>query len=630
MRTETISILNGQLNPKTSNGGSTKQLFTVDPASLGFDHLLKQQTADVQSKAGGSMGYRETTTLDREASRPRQSGNDLPRETPSTRDGGASRGDDRADVRKRQDSNVEARGSQQNDSSSRSVKSDHSDKPAERHEGRDHNDCGDGSCSDKPVASTGQVKPTQGKDNTQVSEADNDAVSDHAEVLTSVIADGEQGHEILSDEEAVQVKEGVVDPELESQLLAKNAVNLAHGDKESEQNQNVGDELVASDQVLSTAAQSSLKQGGQDNPADNEVTTEGRNILNAAELAIDDAVTDGEQGDGQVAISGESSPQPDKDDSADKQVDQSQMQAQAQTVAPLSPELDGQAQVAAAEATEPNLQARRATLQAGAVNPSNSSETVKASGQGTQDQSQSESDKQGFEQKFELPISGKLQTKSNPSDVVAVNTPVQERLAALARSLDQSGGEKPDTSNGGKATSLDALKSLGSQRGGESATATTQGTTASRSLGTVQTPLPSTFQGAMQAREWASELGQKLMMMVGSKIQSAQIQLNPRDMGPIDVKVVMQQEQAHVMFSSQVANTREALEQALPRLREMFDQNGVGLADVDVRDQSAEHSQQEGSELAQDGQSWESEDSADDEAAQSEVTLSQGLVDYYA
>ena len=93
----------------------------------------------------------------------------------------------------------------------------------------------------------------------------------------------------------------------------------------------------------------------------------------------------------------------------------------------------------------------------------------------------------------------------------------------------------------------------------------------------------------------------------------------------------MQQEQAHVVFSSQVLQTREALEQALPRLREMFDQNGVDLANVDVRDQDAQQSQQRQSQQAQDGKSWQGEDQADDiETSETEVTLSQGLVDYYA
>ena len=117
--------------------------------------------------------------------------------------------------------------------------------------------------------------------------------------------------------------------------------------------------------------------------------------------------------------------------------------------------------------------------------------------------------------------------------------------------------------------------------------------------------------------------------MVSSKIQSAQIQLNPRDMGPIDIKVSMQQDQANVVFSTQVSQTKEALELALPRLREMFEENGLGLADVDVQQQDANESHQ--GQAQQDGGSLEQSES-DSVETESQVVQqhSVGLVDYYA
>lgn len=133
-------------------------------------------------------------------------------------------------------------------------------------------------------------------------------------------------------------------------------------------------------------------------------------------------------------------------------------------------------------------------------------------------------------------------------------------------------------------------------------------------------------------REWAGELGQRLMMMVSSKLKSAEIHLNPKDLGPVEVRIRMHEDKAHVVFTSQVAQTREALEQSVPRLREMLDQNGVGLGSVDVQDHGARHShhQQEASDgsRGRNGATADGADSGDESDLQPARAV--GLVDYYA
>lgn len=141
-----------------------------------------------------------------------------------------------------------------------------------------------------------------------------------------------------------------------------------------------------------------------------------------------------------------------------------------------------------------------------------------------------------------------------------------------------------------------------------------------------------TMQNHFSRPAWAGELGQRLVMMVGQKIQVAEIRLDPPDLGPMEVKVRMHQDQAHVVFQSQHAAVRDALEQAIPRLREMFDQNGLGLGNVDVQDQTAQQRQGQdqdgGSQLA----GADSLDADGDSAVGDTVTVasSDRLVDYYA
>ena len=212
----------------------------------------------------------------------------------------------------------------------------------------------------------------------------------------------------------------------------------------------------------------------------------------------------------------------------------------------------------------------------------------------------------------------RMQSLENPQV-----TPVQERLAALAKALDKSTREPASR---GQATALteaaDNSKASGFHRSLEQMSRPQPG--APRTLGA---PL----QAPLQSREWAGEMGQRLMMMVSTKLNSAQIQVNPRDLGPIDVKVSLQQDQAHVTFTSHAAPTRDALEQAIPRLREMLEQNGVALGDVDVRQQDARESGQQQQRTGRDSGGGSSADPAAEETQSPTVTRQAvGLVDYYA
>ncbi|RKZ80800.1 MAG: hypothetical protein DRQ35_01565, partial [Gammaproteobacteria bacterium] len=70
--------------------------------------------------------------------------------------------------------------------------------------------------------------------------------------------------------------------------------------------------------------------------------------------------------------------------------------------------------------------------------------------------------------------------------------------------------------------------------------------------------------------------------MAREGIQQATLKLNPANLGPVEVKLTMNDEKVHVTFVAQHAATRDALEQALPRLRESFTENGLEFADADV------------------------------------------------
>ncbi len=88
--------------------------------------------------------------------------------------------------------------------------------------------------------------------------------------------------------------------------------------------------------------------------------------------------------------------------------------------------------------------------------------------------------------------------------------------------------------------------------------------------------------------EWNTELGQKLIWMHNQDIPSAELRLNPQHLGPITIKVDVDQGQTTVSFTAQHAEVKEAIEAAIPKLREMLGSQQLNLVDVNVSQQQSD------------------------------------------
>ena len=86
--------------------------------------------------------------------------------------------------------------------------------------------------------------------------------------------------------------------------------------------------------------------------------------------------------------------------------------------------------------------------------------------------------------------------------------------------------------------------------------------------------------------QWGGAIAERVAFLASQRVSAAEIHLNPAELGPIQVRVTLNQEQASVSFVAQHAVVREALDQGAFRLREMLDAEGLDLVDVDVSDQS--------------------------------------------
>ncbi len=84
---------------------------------------------------------------------------------------------------------------------------------------------------------------------------------------------------------------------------------------------------------------------------------------------------------------------------------------------------------------------------------------------------------------------------------------------------------------------------------------------------------------------WAAALQNQVLWLTGRNIQTAEIRLNPAELGPLQVQISVDDNSVDITFRATQAVTREALEIALPRLKDMLAENGMSLAGASVSDQ---------------------------------------------
>jgi len=144
----------------------------------------------------------------------------------------------------------------------------------------------------------------------------------------------------------------------------------------------------------------------------------------------------------------------------------------------------------------------------------------------------------------------------------------------------------------------------------------------------------------LRDQSWGQGLGDRLHWMISQNLQHATLRINPAHLGPIEINISMQNDQASIAFHAQHGAVKEAIEAAIPRLREMFSDNNLQLVNVDVGQWSedgqrtaAEHFQRQGGERGF-GVALPGAQAMDDEALSgpSSVlrTVTNGLVDDYA
>jgi flagellar hook-length control protein FliK len=109
---------------------------------------------------------------------------------------------------------------------------------------------------------------------------------------------------------------------------------------------------------------------------------------------------------------------------------------------------------------------------------------------------------------------------------------------------------------------------------------------------------------------WGNAVGEKILWMANQQLSSADIRLDPPELGSLQVRVTVQQDQANISFITPHPQVRELLDQQVNRLREMFAEQGLQLGQVDIADRHQQESRQSQDESQAKGRfvSDESED----------------------
>ncbi|MBE0379476.1 flagellar hook-length control protein FliK [Pseudoalteromonas prydzensis] len=133
----------------------------------------------------------------------------------------------------------------------------------------------------------------------------------------------------------------------------------------------------------------------------------------------------------------------------------------------------------------------------------------------------------------------------------------------------------------------------------------------------------------------AKLLQERVSALLSINNKEAEIRLDPPEMGSMQIRIRSDAEQAHINFVVQNQQAKEALEQSLPRLRELLAQQGIELGESSIQqgNSQAEHgddAQQNGQGQLANKQQNEQQDSVTQQSSAATGQQSSSSIDYYA
>ena len=164
-------------------------------------------------------------------------------------------------------------------------------------------------------------------------------------------------------------------------------------------------------------------------------------------------------------------------------------------------------------------------------------------------------------------LSGNTQTATPPSTPAAQNTELRIPPRSDTGNAAILAGDSNPGNSGSTPAFATALAATGAANG--TAAPTTQPTITS----------------AINSPNWTQDFGSRVVWLAKNDQQVAQININPPQLGPIQITISINGDQTTAAFASPHPEVRQAIQDSLPQLREMFSNAGISLGQANVGSQ---------------------------------------------
>ncbi|MBT3144361.1 flagellar hook-length control protein FliK [Neptunomonas phycophila] len=223
----------------------------------------------------------------------------------------------------------------------------------------------------------------------------------------------------------------------------------------------------------------------------------------------------------------------------------------------------------------------------------------------------------------------------------AVQTPINSNAqaapadVAVASKLDQSMRDQDIADVGRRNAALNDESASNTSIRDRAETSLSGLTQAASALNRTSTPVQMNMPAGMNPGQpgWSEAMSERVVWASKQGVQTATLQLDPPELGSLQVKLHITHDQVSVSFSSPHASVRDSVEQSMPRLKEMLEEQGLSLGESSVNDQGASSSDRDRDEqtgvASRDGR-YDASREEGAEVSENENKSSLSLVDYYA
>jgi flagellar hook-length control protein FliK len=90
----------------------------------------------------------------------------------------------------------------------------------------------------------------------------------------------------------------------------------------------------------------------------------------------------------------------------------------------------------------------------------------------------------------------------------------------------------------------------------------------------------------VSSHEWGRAVAAEIHVLAGNGVKEATLRLSPEHLGPVEVHIDVQDTKVNVNFTATHAETRAALEQSVPQLRDMLAGSGLSLGQANVQQET--------------------------------------------